>query len=987
MMRPLKRAGAHARGGAHARAASGSRGGALTLGRLLRRHLRRVGLGVLLALVAALTTTLVLATPRLADAAYDKALGDQLRDSARGLRDINLSVTRGSEFGFYGVPIAMLGGEPVSPQERVDAKAREILGPAAALVGEGSFSAQADSSSVSILDDAGRPRTDQPTRQAVARLQSGFPEKVTWDAGEMPGLPRHTATVPYLIDGNQVPRPTRVIPVAITTRTADEWGIGVGTRMRLDAVGQGPSYAQPQPFVVEIAGTYTPKDAADPFWDAEQRMVRAAGLPSPDGGSIPEIALIVAPEAYGPFGAALYPLPEDYRDFQNGSSEISSGLVHEWRYPIADERVDRGDVDVLADGVSRLDLAGSRWGPDVPKVVTGLRDVLARYQRAVASTSALMLFIVLALVVGAALAMAQLALAIVGQRRRELGLLRTRGAAAGQVVRLTLSEIAIWLIPAVLAVAVVAALAPGRTRAESVALVVAPMLVVLIVAVVATLVVLRSAHRTGDRAGGRWARRLAIELTVLAGAYFVTSSLRSRGEQIRFGTADWVGALTPVLLALAATVVLLRIYPLLVTLAARGLARTRSLLGFLGLARSARDGTRVGLPVAILVVAATVTTLLTTIWVSIDRERVAGTYRSIGADVRIDAIRIDATDLPPLAGRAGVGAVVPGYLETTQLSATAGSGNQSVALVATDPQAYAAALDRTPVAFDPARLSGSAAGGDGSGSGGTTGSGDTTGSGSSGGTAVIPALVSAPLKAPGPDFQLAVDGVLVRIRVVGVDPALARGTSGKTAVPVVLVPLATLQAVKPSTQPNTVFLQTTDAAAAELAGSSAPTKLSQGVTSRPSLENAIAERALPRLVQRGSLAALVAAGLLSLLAALQLLAATRRERTDAMVRLRTMGLRHGGEWRLGLIEVLPLAAAAIAAGVGSGLVIPRFLTSFVDLSHYTGGPPFPRLGASLPTTAALAGALLAIVVLALAVDARRARRTRLAEHLRAGDTR
>ena len=979
MMRPLKRAGAHARGGAHARAASGSRGGALTLGRLLRRHLRRVGLGVLLALVAALTTTLVLATPRLADAAYDKALGDQLRDSARGLRVINLSVTRGSEFGFYGVPIAMLGGEPVSPQERVDAKAREILGPAAALVGGGSFSAQADSSSVSILDDAGRPRTDQPTRQAVARLQSGFPEKVTWDAGEMPGLPRHTATVPYLIDGDQVPRPTKVIPVAIATRTAHEWGIGVGTRMRLDAVGQGPSYAQPQPFVVEIAGTYAPKDAADPFWGAEQRMVRAAGLPSPDGGSIPEIALIVAPEAYGPFGAALYPLPEDYRDFQNGSSEISSGLVHEWRYPIADERVDRGDVDVLADGVSRLDLAGSRWGPDIPKVVTGLRDVLARYQRAVASTSALMLFIVLALVVGAALAMAQLALAIVGQRRRELGLLRTRGAAAGQVVLLTLSEIAIWLIPAVLAVGVVAALAPGRTRAESVALVVAPMLMVLIVAVVATLVVLRSAHRAGDRAGGRWARRLAIELTVLAGAYFVTSSLRSRGEQIRFGTADWVGALTPVVLALAATVVLLRTYPLLVTLAARGLARTRSLLGFLGLARSARDGTRVGLPVAILVIAATVTTLLTTIWVSIDRERVAGTYRSVGADVRIDAIRIDATDLPPLAERAGVGAAVPAYLATTQLSATAGSGNQSVALVATDPQAYAAALDGTPVAFDPARLSGSAAGGDGAGS--------STGTGGGGATAVIPALVSAPLKAPGPDFQLAVDGVLVRIRVVGVDPALARGTSGKTAVPVVLVPLATLQAVKPSTQPNTVFLQTTDAAAAELAGSSAPTKLSQGVTSRPSLANAIAERALPRLVQRGSLAALVAAGLLSLLAALQLLAATRRERTDAMVRLRTMGLRHGGEWRLGLIEVLPLAAAAIAAGAGSGLVIPRFLTSFVDLSPYTGGPPFPRLGASMPITAALAGALLAIVVLALAVDARRARRTRLAEHLRAGDTR
>lgn len=938
-----------------------------------RRHLRRFGTGPLLALVTGLTTLLVIGAPRVADTAYDRALGDQLRSAPYGLRDIQLSYTEETQFGFYvGLPVNLMGGRPTSPRASVDKETRSLLGPTNRLVRSGTFSAQTKPNSVTILDAHGQPRPGQEAKQAIVRLQSDFAPNVRWDAGGMPGRPTTTTEVPYRLQTETgfttVSRPVDVIPIAMASAVARAWDLTVGDRIRLDSAANTAAYDTPQPIVVDIAGTFTPLDASASFWDAEARMLQPAVIPAPGpgGGFLPQIVLVSAPENYGALGSSMFPRPTE-RDFvPPGTSEASPGLTHEWRYVLDDRALTRTDADALADAVSRLNLARAEWGPAIPHVATGLLDVLRAYDRAVAVTAALLLFVVLALVAAAALAMSRLAVALVEERRPVLTLLRSRGGSLGQLARVTLGDALVWLVPAVVLGAGLAVwLAPGVSRAETVLLAVAPPVGVVLASLAATVGMSRGT-RTGPTTASRaaQARRIAVELLVLAGAYFVVGSVRSRGEQIRAGTSDWIAALTPMFVALAAAVVLLRVYPWAIRAAARAAARRRSVFGFLGLARAAREDRSTLLPVAVLVVAATVTTMLATIGASVDRARLEGTYRSVGADVRIDAIRIDATDLAPLRGRAGVRGAVSAYVSGTQVTGRSNLGNENVTVVATDPGAYAALLAGTPLAFAAARLSG-AAGADGA----------------------VPALVSNPLRLPGVDFQVLIDGTLVPIHVAGVQPGLTRGSADRAAVPTLLLPLDALVAAKRSTQPNTVFLAADDAAAAALVHGAPPTTLTREVVGRADLERSIAGRALPRLVQATTLAGPALGGLFAGLAALQLLAATRRSRTEAMVRLRTMGLARGGEWRLGVVEVFPVALAAILTGVAAGIWVPHVLTGILDLSPYTGGPAYPPVTPSARWLAGIVGGLLGLVVLALVIDGVRARRTRLADHLRAGDQR
>ncbi len=941
-----------------------------------RRHLRRFGTGLLLALVAGLTTLLAIGAPRLADSAYDRALGDQLRSAPYGLRDIQLSYANDSSFGyFYGLPVGMLGGQPKSPQSAIDRATRGLLGPVDRLVRSGTFSAQTAPNSVTILDADGHPRAGQDAKQAMVRVQSDFAPNVRWDAGGMPGRPTTTTTVPYVLiepsgQTKTVQRPVDVIPVAIEAGTARAWELRVGDRIRLDTMANTAAYDAPQPIVVEIVGTFTATNPGASFWDAEARMLRPAVIPAsgPGGGYSPQIVLVTAPEDYGPLGASIFPVPKVAIERPPGTPDLSPGLTHEWRYVLDDRDLTRADGQAVADAISRLNLAREQWGTTVPHVATGLLDVLTAYDRSVAVTAALLLFIVLALVAAAALAMSRLGAALVDERRSTLALLRSRGASLGQLMRLTLGDALVWMVPACGVGAAAVLLAPGRTRWESVLLAVGPVAPVLLATTVATVGASHAgpAGRPASPSRAAAARRIAVELLVLGGAYFVVGSVRSRGEQIRSGTSDWVAALTPVLAALAAAVVLLRVYPWLIRGAARVAAGRRSVFGFLGLARSAREGRSALLPVAVLVVAATVTTLLATVGASVARARLDGTYRTVGADVRIDATRIDATDLAPLRARAGVRGAVSAYVSGTQLAGRSMLGNENVTVIATDPGAYADLLAGTPLAFDPAPL-GAAAGGAAAGA--------------------VPALASGPLRLPVADLQVLVEGTYVPIHLVGTDPALVRGSSDRTAVPTILLPLDRLVAGRASTQPNTVFLGAEDAGATALVTGAAPTTLTNAVVGRVDLERQIAGQALPRLVRSATLLGLGLGALLAALAALQLLAATRQARTEVMVRLRTMGLARGGEWRLGLIELLPVALAAIGTGVGVALWVPTVLHGILDLSPYTGGPAYPPVTPSPVWLGAIVAGLVALVVLAVVVDGLRARRTRLADHLRAGDQR
>jgi putative ABC transport system permease protein len=130
----------------------------------------------------------------------------------------------------------------------------------------------------------------------------------------------------------------------------------------------------------------------------------------------------------------------------------------------------------------------------------------------------------------------------------------------------------------------------------------------------------------------------------------------------------------------------------------------------------------------------------------------------------------------------------------------------------------------------------------------------------------------------------------------------------------------------------------------------------------------------------------VLTAVLTFLAVLLLLAATRAERTQLAIRLRTMGLPSGRERLLSRAEVLPLLVTGVLAGTVVGLLAPTAMAGALDLAPFTGAVTRLPVDPRLLTGLVVGLSVLAIGYLALLTDAASARRGSLADHLRRGDT-
>jgi putative ABC transport system permease protein len=281
--------------------------------------------------------------------------------------------------------------------------------------------------------------------------------------------------------------------------------------------------------------------------------------------------------------------------------------------------------------------------------------------------------------------------------------------------------------------------------------------------------------------------------------------------------------------------------------------------------------------------------------------------------------------------------------------------------MAVDPARYAELLAGTPLDFTPP-----AAAGDGR----------------------LPVLLSS-----GPavgDLDLGLRGLSTPARRVATVPALERAFAGQGRV-VALVPLDALVEALPTTAPNTVFLRASAAAQRDLEAAAQRDRaqlggLVTGVTTVTGFAGHVADRALAGLVATTFLVGVLLAAVLSFLAVLLLLAATRPERSQLAIRLRTMGLPHGRERRLAWAEVLPLLAVGVAAGGLVGVVVPSVLAPALDLAPFTGAATRLGIRADPLTGLFVAVVALAIGSLALLIDAASARHGSLADHLRQGDT-
>jgi putative ABC transport system permease protein len=919
----------------------------------------RRGVRAAIAAVALLTTAFLVAVPRAADSAYDQALTDRLAAAEDGLRDVTLRLKVEPQRGAFGVvPDTVPLQSPEPPFARIDAVARQRLGAAFVdLVDTATHAAQTDPF---VLARRQRPLPVEPP-QAVVRIQSGLAEHVAWVAGDAPGAPTQTVTIPIPVREGEEPLQRRldVVPVALAEETAALWGVEVGDRFDLTAANF--ERGADEDGVVEVVGIFRPTDPGAAFWRADARMLGTAAVESFDGGVISQGALLAAEESYQSLSRSFQPVPERLQ-----AQETTPAFEHTWRYRIDPGGLTAADAQVLRDGVARLRTAPGGWDGDEPTVATGLPSVLDGFAQDVRVTSVLTLFASAGVAALAAFTLMAGALGLLGVRRGEVRLLAARGMSQRQLSRLLAGDLVVWVLPAaLLGSAVVLLLVMSSSRGDGGPAV--PGRTWLLVAAVATapvLVALWAARHavadTGRRATTRSARgrRLVLEAAVVTAAVLLVLQLRGRATTIAAGTADWVAALVPAVTGLAVGLVVLRLLPVLAR-AVAVVARRSSGATPLVAAAGIRATTAAALPIVALVVGAALVSLLATVATGLTTDRAVAAHQRVGADARIDTLRVDPAGLTTVAESPGVSAVTAAFVGPDTLL-VGSAGTHEVELVAGDVPELARARLGTPIALGPAlRVADEPV--------------------ADGGRLAI--ALSRPVL-PDETIELRLRGQRIPARVVAVDPALSRVVDGRV-VDVALVDLDSLDAAV-KVQPTTVFLTAQDRGGDPLDGvPDLPLELQR--ESRVGVVAGAADLATSRLVAGTFAGSAAVAVVLLLLAVALLILATRDSRALLGHRSEILGMPRRGQRASEVLGLVPPVLVVTLAGGVLGSALPRLVGAAIDLSPLTGAVADHRVAPRPLAALAVGLAIVVITLAALAVDRALLRRRPLQSTLREGE--
>ena len=472
---------------------------------------------------------------------------------------------------------------------------------------------------------------------------------------------------------------------------------------------------------------------------------------------------------------------------------------------------------------------------------------------------------------------------------------------------------------------------------------------------------------------GRRARRLVAELALCAAAVGGLVVLRAQGSTAGSATPggglDLYTSLAPVLVAVPAVLLAMRLCPL----AVRGLLRLSTRRGgpvrFLGLAQAARAPATTILPLFAVVLALTLAAFTGMLRDAVSRGETAASWRATGADAVLNA-ELSGTAISLAAQRAA--AAVPGVQHATPVQVTRWvlPGHGQLSVVAVDPASYPALLAGTPW---PALRHGQLA------------------------------VLARPRPGPGqPVPVLASPAAAAALRG---SPGKLSGVPGAVSAGSLTVRVAGLAGASPALPGGGAFvLLPLRAGPGSTATAPAPANLmllSGGGIDGPALR-AVARRLVPGAgvtlrsdvlaslsgapLQHGAyvlftvvLIAAAAFGLAALLADLALGAADRHQ---TLARLATMGVDAGQAWRLVLVEKAPALLAAAVAGTVCALVLPGLTAQALNLSVFTGaGQPVPVRADWAALAIPVAGLLLVATVAAI-VAARTWRGTGVAGALR-----
>lgn len=891
-----------------------------------RRAARDAWLLLAFAVLVAMTTLLAVAGPRLVTAALDDATVRTVTD-AGGRADPAVAATirtipeGGGADGFVSAAsFATLGGFMEPPEALAAVTTEQVV--------------TLDLGEVGVLDDDAVPRA------RVAMLAEGLVDDVRVVDGRLPD----TAA-----GGDEV---------LISAATAARFDLEVGDRLDLagpvrnvgptdpDTGLRGPP-AEATPVPVTVVGVVDAIDPAARIW-ADLSFAwqgdTATVLATESGTS----ALVDRLDVLGNGVVRLVVDPtavtyERGRALSAALEEIStrSGML-------------TGGMR----GVWQLDIA--------------LRPALDAHLAAVPAARAQMTVPLTGVVVVAGLALLLISRLLVRRRADAIVLERARGASAWSVTfRLLVESILLVGLAAGAGIAAAQYLWPGPVgdgwlmgAVVGAALVATP---------VQGAVIARSAW-TGRRVAAnrreresaarrRGLRRVVGEVGVVVLALGAGWSLHSRGLLGGARGTDPLLAAAPLLVAVAMTVVVLRLYPWPVRALARLARRSPGVLGVVGAARARRA--LEPLPLLALTVGTSVAVTGMLLVDTVRSGQLDASWDRTGADVRIDGFDLGRA-VPVLRAMPGVTAV-SGALTANATSLDVGATSMTVALRAVDPE-YAETVAELP--DPPADLAAITA--------------------LSGRELVddrVPAVVDEVLAEiiTRDELSIAVRGASVPLLVVGTTD---HAPVGEAAGPFVYVDLATVGALirDEANVVDTVWVQgegaedAAEAVAAEFGvGPDGVHTRSGWLTDR---------RAMPLVngVEQAMLIGTAAVGLLAVLVLGATVLAGARERGRTLSLLRTLGMRARLGWWLALAELAPVVAAAVISGAASGVVVVLLLGRALGLDVLVGGVGMPPPTVEPAAIGMLAAGGLGLLIAAALVEVGAHRRERLSDVLRVGET-
>ncbi|MEV7088656.1 FtsX-like permease family protein [Streptomyces sp. NPDC093085] len=499
---------------------------------------------------------------------------------------------------------------------------------------------------------------------------------------------------------------TEEVEAAVTTDTARVLRLRTGSVLHLH-----DPYGTPA-LTVRVTGVVEPHDPEGSYWSAET-LLRTPGQ-SADASKPPkfrwEAGLLLAPGA-APALLGVQAGPQAYWRFAPDAGQLTASDAPELSRGIASFET--------GTGLLRLrEIAGG-----YATVETGLGKIVAGH---VATSGEIGRVVMVAAVGTGAVAAVVLVMAaglLAAGRAAELALLRSRGGSLAAIGGRLLAETAVIALPAAgagLLLAVVTVRAPGgeTTLRPAVYAAIAVALLTCAAFPLRAVAPLRGVRAYGGGAygagsggsGGRddlatarpSRRRTVAELTLLVLAAASVETLRRRGTGT--GTADPLLLAAPVLVALMAALLLVRLYPLPLRYAARPVARLRGAVGFLALARAGRaSAATTALPLLALLIALTTAAFGGSVLAGITEARDRAALLAVGADARI-TVPGAVAGLP--AGAAEAVGAVDGVQEVTpirgdQTARPEGEG-KAFPLIGVDPAAYARLAARLDLGAFPA---------------------------------------------------------------------------------------------------------------------------------------------------------------------------------------------------------------------------------------------------------------------------------------------